>query len=120
MGLLLAGGGAILGMAGASGAAAGGTGDAAAVAGAGGIVAVIGVIILILSIAAAACGFGIMNSKRWGFSVGMFLFAANTLLNIASVFMGSVQSIIGAAISGLLTYYCWARLNGKIGTPPEA
>lgn len=121
-GLALMGLGAALGMAGAGAATAGGAegAEGAAVAAAGGgMAAIIGGVIVALSLAGAAIGYGIMQSLRWGFSIGMIVFGLNAALNLFSVVTGNFTALVGLAISGLLTYYCWGRLNGKIGSPPS-
>lgn len=123
-GLIMVTGGALLGALGAGAAASSGgsgaTPDAAAVGALGGAVALIGVVFIVVSVAGIASGFGIMNSKRWGFTLCLVLSVISTIIGLISLFGGSVQSIISVAVSGLLAYYCWARLGGKIGSPPAA
>lgn len=120
LGLLAMVGGAALGAMGGAAAAGSGAsaGEAAAGAGAaaaaGGLVAILGVVSIILGIAGIAMGFGIMKSLRWGFTVGMIVSALNFIVNIFQL----PQGIIGMAISGAIAYFCWGRLNGKIGPAP--
>lgn len=79
---------------------------------AGGMAMVIGILILAISVARIYAGIMMLKAARIGFMIGMI----TSLIAIAlSLFSFSPQSIVSIVISGALAYYCWGRMNGKIG-----
>ncbi|MEQ1821617.1 MAG: hypothetical protein ABL949_03830 [Fimbriimonadaceae bacterium] len=98
---------------------AGGSGDnAAAAVAVGGAAVIIGVITLISGAIGLAVGYGIMNSKKWGFIAGAALYGFNALMSVVQVIQGQTMNLIGIAISGALLFYCVQRLTGKLGEKP--
>lgn len=89
--------------------ASGGGGDAIA---GGGMVMVVGILVLAISVARIYAGFKIFGAKRIGFMIGMITSLIAVVLALVSF---STQSIISIVISLALAYYCWGRMNGKIG-----
>ncbi len=120
LGLAAGAGGALLGAGGASAAmaGAGATADgrtaAAGLGAAGGLLAIIGFLIAAVSVAQLIGGVGIMKSARWGFMVTGGFAALSILMNLTRL----PTSIIGIAISGVILYYCYSRITGKIGPVP--
>ncbi len=117
--LMIGAGGAVLGAAGATGAlsargAADGGTTAAGVGAAGGFLAILGFVLAAFCLAQLIGGVGILKSARWGFLVTGGFAALNVLLGIFRL----PSSIIGMAISGVILYYCYSRLSGKMGPVP--
>lgn len=106
------------GVAGAAGSAGQpGSTEAAQVAAVGGIGMLIGVLYLALGIAAFVGSIGMLKTQRKGFTITMIVMALLGVLSIVSMvtLQGGVQSIVGLVIDLGLAFYCWGRLNGKIG-----
>lgn len=114
-GLLIVLGGGILGAAGVAGATqAREAGGAAVAAGAGGMLVVIGLLTALISAVRIYGGIKMMQSIRSGFMIVMILSLIGVVLSLLSF---NAASIVQLAINGALAYYCWARMNGKIGPP---
>lgn len=91
-------------------------GEVAAVAGLSGLVAIVGLLFMLASAVQVAGGYGIMKSRRWGFTLTLVFALISILLNVPQVLHGT--GIVGAAINGVIAYYCWTRLTGKDGPAP--
>lgn len=105
---------AVLGIGGAAaaiGGSAGGRDGGQAVA-AGGLAMILGILILAISIARIYAGFKIFAARRIGFLIGLVTSLILVVLNLVNF---NVGSMLGILISLFLGYYCWGRMNGKIG-----
>ena len=114
-GLGIAGFGGMLGIA-SVGVAASDHSTAAGLGIGGGILAFVGFAILAVSAIQVAGGFGVMGSRRWGFTLTLALSAVSILLHLPGVVHGT--GILGVAINGVIAWYCWSRLSGKDGPTP--
>ena len=82
----------------------------------GGLLAFVGFAILAVSAIQVAGGFGVMASRRWGFSLTLVLSALSIILHLPGVVHGT--GVMGVAINAVIAWYCWSRLSGKDGPTP--
>lgn len=107
---------AVLGIGGAAAAIGGSAGgaDGGQVVAAGGMAMIIGILILAISVARIYAGFKIFAAKRIGFMIGLITSLVLVVLNLVNFSVGAMFSIL---ISLFLGFYCWGRMNSKIGPP---
>lgn len=118
-GLGVAGLGGLLGGLGLAGVAAGGgnagANEAAAV---GGLTLALGIAYVAIGIVSFIGAILMLMGRRKGFSLTMIAMLALTVLSVVLAVTGGGGSMFaGFIIDGALAYYCWGRLNGKIGPP---
>lgn len=80
----------------------------------GDLILLVGVVLALSAITKVVGGVAMMKSRRVGFVTTGVLSAVSLALNLLTPPIG----LAGAAISGFVAYYCYARLSGKDGPPP--
>ena len=78
----------------------------------GGFIGVLGAMLIVLGIANFVVAWGLLKGKGWAWIVTIIINIITAILNITSIVAGSIGSIGGLIINGIIIYYLY-RPNVK-------
>jgi hypothetical protein len=73
----------------------------------GGLMGVLGGILIVLGIASFVVAWGLFTGKGWAWIVTIIITIVSIILNIILIIFGSLESVIGLIINGIIIYYLY-------------
>jgi uncharacterized membrane protein (DUF2068 family) len=73
----------------------------------GGSMGVVGGMLIAIGIASFVVAWGLFKGKAWAWIVTNIITIISIILNIISVIAGSIESIVGLIINGIIIYYLY-------------
>ena len=70
-----------------------------------GLGSILGILFIVFGLIALAWGYGFWTGAKWGWWIGIILYALGVISSLASIVVGSVFSIVGLIVDVLLIYY---------------